>query len=373
MLDRLFPSSHRHRYDIAYIGDFRHCDDATSLVADEIAAQARAGYSTLLVQADGPGLPGNPPIRPAIRACVARGEAAVLDGSAAEVSARLGILHDPISFAFAGEAHARLRLERAVAVVNAPVFDSAGAGRFDPARMAEAAEARLGTPIEWAPAWPHVRRQLRKLANGPALLDLDWSPVIDARRWTSRRSGPRGRVPAAGRHSRPEERFWPDAFGDLLKCYPVSDSLDVKLLGVPARLLRPFSGHMPGNWTLYEFDSLAPERFLRSIDFFLHSQHARWPHAIDRGVLEALAGGLVAVVPPRLAAAFGDACVYANPGWDSLTRITALHRDAEAFAEQAARGQAVLAERFAPERHAERLQRLIGRPAKRRADRKSVV
>ena len=76
MLDRLFSSSRRPRYDLADIGDFRHSDDATALVAEEIAAHARAGYSTVLVQIDAPSLRGNPPIRPGIRACVARGEAA---------------------------------------------------------------------------------------------------------------------------------------------------------------------------------------------------------------------------------------------------------------------------------------------------------
>lgn len=369
MFDRLSLSSSRRRYDVAYIGDFRHSDEAARLVADEIAAHARAGYSTLLVQANTAFLPGNPAIRPAIRACVARGEATVHTASGAEASARLGILHDPLSLAISGQDRPKLKLERSVFVVNWPVFDAAGNARFQPAQTAQTVEAWLGCPVEWAPAWPHVRRQFEKLAKTPPLLGSNWSAVIDRSRRPAVLPGPRGRVPQVGRHSRPEERFWPDSFGDLVRCYPLSDSLDVKLLGLPMRLLRPLSGHLPSNWTLYEFDSLAPERFLQSIDFFLYSHHSRWPIAAERTILEAVANGCVAVLPPRLAACFGDAGVYARAGWESLKRITEVHRDPEAFRDQVARGQAVLDEKFSADRHVERLQTLIGRPQHRPATR----
>jgi hypothetical protein len=362
MLDRFFSPSRRPRHDLAYIGDFRHSDDASALVAEEIAAHARAGYSTILVQIDSPALRGNPPIRPAIRACVKRGEAAVWESSTPPVHARLGVLHDPIAPSFAAEARPEIQLERALFVVNTPVFDAAGAPRFDPSRTAEQLHAWLNCPIEWAPAWPQVRQQFLKLARAPSLLASDWAPVIDSTRWSLERTSPRGRVPVVGRHSRPEDRFWPDDFGDLLRVYPVSDTVDTALLGLPAKLLRPFSGHLPGNWTLYDFDSVAPERFLGSIDFFLFSHASRWPSPMDRGVLEAMASGAVAVLPPHLAACFGEAGVYAKPGWDSLMTVTSLHRDAERFREQAARGQAMAGERFSPERHLERLARLIGRP-----------
>ncbi len=358
-------SSWRRRYDVAYIGDFRSTDDATAHVADEIAAHARAGYSTLLVQVNAPALRGNPPIRPAIRACTARGEASVCDPSSSDVQARLAILHDPISLAVARETGLKLRLERAVLVVNSPVFDAAGTARFNPAQTADAAQARLGCPVDWASAWPQVRQQFLKLANAPALLGFDWSPVIDRSRWSGERTGARGRVPVVGRHSRPEDRFWPDEFADLLKVYPLSDTLDIKLLGVPARLLRPFAGHIPSNWTLYDFDALAPERFLRSIDFFLYSHSSPWPYATERAILEAMASGALAVLPPRFAACYGEAAVYAEPGWESLKQITTLHRDADDFREHAARARAVVSGRFDPERHVDRLRKLIGRPGRR--------
>ncbi len=362
MLDRFSLSSRRPRYDVAYIGDFRYSDDAAALIAEEIAAHARTGYSTILVQTNAVALRGNPPIRPAIRACVARSEASVCDSSTTDVQARIGVLHDPISLTFATEPRPKLRLDRALFVVNSPVFDTAGTARFNPSKTANEVQAWLDCPVEWAPAWPQVRQQFMKLANAPSVLGFDWSPVIDLSRWSAERAGPRGRVPVVGRHSRPEDRFWPDEFGDLLRVYPVSDTLDVKLLGVPRKLLKPFSGHQPSNWTLYDFDSVAPERFLGSIDFFLFSHSSRWPSAIDRGILEALASGAVAVLPPRLAACFGEAGIYAKPGWDSLMQITSLHRDADGFREQVARGQAILSERFSPERHVERLASLIGRP-----------
>ena len=362
MLDRFSLSSRRPRYDVAYIGDFRHSDDAAALVAEEIATHARAGYSTILVQANQAALRGNPPIRPAIRTCVARGEASVCESSTTPVQARIGILHDPISLALAPDPRLKLQLDRALFVVNSPVYDAVGTGRFDPAKTADEVEAWLNCPVEWGPAWPQVRQQFMKLATAPSVLGFDWSPVIDPARWSAERAGPRGRVPVVGRHSRPEDRFWPDEFGDLLRVYPLSDTTDVKLLGVPPKLLRPFFGNPPSNWTLYDFDSMAPERFLGSIDFFLFSHGSRWPSAIDRSILEALASGAVAVLPPRLAPCFGEAGVYAKPGWDSLTQITSLHRDAGGFREQVARGHAMLSERFSPERHVERLASLIGRP-----------
>ena len=150
---------------------------------------------------------------------------------------------------------------------------------------------------------------------------MDWQPVIDPTRWSVERDGPRGRVPIVGRHSRPEARFWPDAFGDLLRVYPVSDTLDVKLLGVPPGLLRSFSGHRPSNWTLYDFDSVAPERFLAQVNTgstgkFLvalrQSAAARREHPFGPVVLTVRAKGL-ALVRREAAAGKRDVRMVAEP------------------------------------------------------------
>ena len=349
-------------YDIAYVGDFRASRGGVVVVAEEIAAHATAGYSTALVQVSD-GKPGSDPAaHPAIRTCIKNGWATIIGPDGTGVGAGLALLHERLCPDFRAAPNIGLGVERAVYVSHWPVYDSDGEARIDLNDELEAAAAYLGCSVNWAPAWPSVRQHVRS-GQLPALtLGIDWQPVTDPARWFHHREAPRGVVPVIGRHSHPERHLWPERLADLTKVYPVTDHFEVRLSGAAGRLLRNFSGRPPSNWRLYDHGWAAAQRFLREIDFFAYSHSSNWPHAIDDRILEALASGAVVVLPKSMAPEFGDAAVYAEPGEAALSSITWLHRNPGEFHNQVARCGAVLAERYGPDVHRDRIRSLIGRP-----------
>ncbi len=53
--------------------------------------------------------------------------------------------------------------------------------------------------------------------------------------------------------------------------------------------------------------------FLAELDFFVYYHHPAWVEAFGRNILEALASGLPAILPPHFRPLFGDAAFYAEP------------------------------------------------------------
>ncbi|HET6468446.1 MAG TPA: glycosyltransferase, partial [Geminicoccaceae bacterium] len=107
-----------------------------------------------------------------------------------------------------------------------------------------------------------------------------------------------------------------------------------------------------------------PRAFLAGIDFFVYYHHPRWVEAFGRVVIEALAAGCMAVLPPSFEAVFGNAAVYAEaPVAAALVRE--LRGQPERVAEQRRRGRDAVCARFSLEAHTRRLEALIGPPARR--------
>jgi hypothetical protein len=106
---------------------------------------------------------------------------------------------------------------------------------------------------------------------------------------------------------------------------------------------------------------MPPERFLSTVDFFVYFHHSRWVEAFGRTVIEAMASGAVAVLPPHFETLFADGAIYAEPD-EVRELVRRLHADRRAFVRQSRRGAALVAQRFGPAVHVERLRGLIGRP-----------
>ena len=64
---------------------------------------------------------------------------------------------------------------------------------------------------------------------------------------------------------------------------------------------------LPSNWTSLEFDATPVDRFLSELDFFLHFPHEDYIEEFGRNVMEAMAQGVPAILPPAFAETFGDA------------------------------------------------------------------
>lgn len=353
------PSS---RHDVLIIGDFRFPGGTSSSIAEEIRAQAAAGYRTGLIQLKGPVLKYPHPIHPLVQACLDQGLAERLDPET-PVDAALVLAHHPSLFQHAPRRPLAIDADQRLLVVDHPPFAGDGAPAYPLDSTAANAEQALGGGVLWAPVGPAVREQFELVERPPSLTESDWLNVLDPRPFRVERSGPQDSRPIVGRHSRPDPLKWPDDRATTLAIYPDDPAFVVRILG-GGPFLRELVGAYPRNWQVWPFDALEPARFLATIDLFVNYHHSRWVEAFGRTVLEAMASGAVCVLPPTFRSLFGEGALYAQPDQvrDLVRRV---HADRAAFRRQSAIGPALVEERFGPAAHVERLAARIGRPRPR--------
>jgi hypothetical protein len=349
-------------YDIVAIGDFRFPGGTSTAVAEELRAQAAAGYRTGLIQLKGPILKFPHGIHPKIRACVDGGLVDLLDPEAA-VAARLVLAHHPSVFTHLPRRALRIEADTRLLIVHHPPLDGCGQPSYDWVLIHWQAEAVLGGEVLWAPIGPAVRDQFAAIDDPPPLFQLDWYGIIDARAWQVPRSGPLEAHPVIGRHSRPDPLKWPDDPVTTLAVYPDDPSFVVRILGGGA-FLRELVGVYPRNWQVWPFNAMPPERFLGMVDFFVYFHHSAWVEAFGRTVIEAMASGAVAILPRHFEALFGKGAVYAEPQ-EVRARVHELHADRRAFLRHSRAGSALVAQRFGHSTHIARVRGLIGRPRRR--------
>jgi hypothetical protein len=348
-------------FDVLVATDCRFPAGSTASVVDEIRAQARAGYRTGLLHLRSPLIGPHRSFAPALRQILDDGTAALVTGLD-NVTAKLLMVRHPSVFDEPPADLPKISAERALVVANAVPY---GPGKYEQAydvdRVAEQVERAVGVAPTWAPISPIVRDALAPLAAGRPMLPTDWEPVIDVSEWRVERTRFVSDRPILGRHTADDWTKWPARRRQLLAAYPDDPRYEIRILGgmsTPAAVL----GYQPSNWTGLPFGAVPPQRFLAGLDFFVYFHHRRFTEPFGRAVLEALATGAVAIVPPALEPIFGDACRYGQPS-DVQQYVDELYASWDAYAAQSRAGVELVAKRFGVETHLERLAGLIGEPA----------
>jgi hypothetical protein len=219
--------------------------------------------------------------------------------------------------------------------------------------------------VQWAPIGPLVRKALVDQGVSLNLRSDDWVNILDVdERWIDRAQFRDGR-PVIGRHSRDHASKWPAARSDILAAYPADDRVAVKVLGGATSAIQTL-GYQPPNWTVYQFGAMPPRRFLREIDFFVYYHHPGWIEAFGRNIIEGMASGCPAVLPPHFEPVFGSSCEYVEAA-GVRDRIERLYRDPAQYRARSEGGREHVEQRFGATEHVRRICELIGEPSARPA------
>lgn len=347
-------------YDVVIVSDLRFPGGSSASIAEEIKAQAGGGLRTGLVHVDSPIITKAMPVNPRIQALVDGGLADLL-ATDAETVAGVAVLRHPGVFEKMPAGFPSLRADHLVLVANQVPDDGTPHHVYDPAVVHRNVAHLTGYEPLWAPISDRVRRSLLNADRLLPLTSWNWVNVIDPGEWGESRTGMAGERPVIGRHSRPSVLKWPEDPERLRAAYPTDGSSKVRILG-GGKAVESLLGSLPPGWDVLPFGSVEPADFLRTIDFFVYQHHSSLVEAFGRAVLEALASGAVAVVPPELASTFGSACLYAEP--EEVRGLVADYAaDANRFATQSARGHETVRRRFSYEVHLRRLAFLRGQAA----------
>jgi glycosyltransferase involved in cell wall biosynthesis len=352
------PLSTDRQVDVLMVSDLRFPGGTSHSLVEEIAAQTQIGWSTGLIHLNGPLVSWVRPVNPRIREQIRHGKARLFLGDRPICTKVVVVRHPAVLQAAAGQLP-RIETDYVVIVANAPPTDIDGYRHYRPAVVDRMARDWFGIAPVWAPIGPLIRKAVAsELPVG--LRDHDWVNIIDVDAWRVDRSWWRSDRPVIGRHSRPSPQKWPTDPKVIEAVYPVDGSAIVKILG-GADPVRDTLGYLPASWQVIPFGGMDPRGFLAQLDFFAYYHHPAWIEAFGRNILEALASGVPAILPPHFRPLFGEAVIYAEPP-DVPSVLRRLYANRAAYQDIVERARASVRARFGYEAHQQRLAELIGRP-----------
>ncbi|GAB3926835.1 antifreeze protein, type I [Microlunatus endophyticus] len=348
--------------DVLDISDFRFAGGTAASIAEEIAAQAGAGWTTGLIHLNGPLVARVTGFNPRITEQLADGSARLLIGHD-PVRAAITLIRHPTVLDQASDQLPPITTEQVVVIVNSTMIAPDGAREFDPARINRLVRQRFGLDPLWAPLSSRIRGQLLAAGGDLRLIADDWVNVIDARSWHVEHDAPAGDRPVIGRHSRDVAAKWPRERAELLAAYPEDGSVEVRVLGGARSARAVLGSQLPDSWRVWEFGTREPREFLQGIDTYVYYTDPRWIEAFGRNVLEAMAAGVPVVLPPVFETIFADAALYAEPaGIQEVVR--SLHRDTNLWLRISEHARATARRRFSRQVHVDRIQALSGLEAR---------
>ncbi len=341
-------------FDVIIMSDFRFPGGTSQSNAQEIKAQARLGFSTGLLQVANPVLERYHAINPAIQECVDAGLATYIP-SGSVPRTRLLLVRHPTVLMRPCEELPSVQAENLAVIVNQqPADPHTGRVWYSLAECQARTRECFGLTGTWFPIGPLVRKAIQ---DAPGLTDLseqDWTNIIDLDEWRVARTAFVAERPVIGQHTRDRSDKWPVDADELRSVYPDDGEFLVRILG-GADYARKVLGTIPPNWEVLQFGSLSPREFLKHIDFFVYYHHPDLVEAFGRTILEAMATGAPAILPPHFAELFEDAAIYSEPaGVREIVRE--LRADWSRYQERSRKGIELVERRFSYVAHARRLE-----------------
>ncbi|HEX9858024.1 MAG TPA: glycosyltransferase [Paracoccaceae bacterium] len=265
------------------------------------------------------------------------------------------LAHHPNVFESMPAGPVAIRPARVVCVLHHPLFDGWNRPQYDIEKIGRSLQATYAAPVCFAPISPTVRAQALNAGIAPdRLLAHDLCDVIDEQEWPPRtRPAPRTHA-IIGRHSRSDPLKWPDTAAEILAAYPQDSRFDIRILG---DVMLPDGMAPPRNWTMRPFTETGVAEFLNAIDFYVYFHSKRWVEAFGISIAEAMATGLVTVLPPAFEPVFEDGAVYCQPQEVREVLDHFLARPDE-YARQARAARRLILSRHSVENYKLRMQRL---------------
>lgn len=351
------------KLDVIFIADVRFEGGASTALALEIREAARAGMKAGLLAVKGPLLAHPFPMHPDIRSLIDRGAVVRIDPEV-KVEANLVLLHHPTIVTNRFTSRLYIATRKLAVVLHHPMLDRAGRIQYDLERVVANCRAAFDADVMLAPVSQVVRHSLPlHLPKGATVIEQDWTNLIDMGDWSPRPLRALSAPIVIGRHARPDKKKWPDDVADAFAAYPPDGfAYQIRVLG-GGPFLEELYGTLPRNWDVLPFSSDGVAEFLRGLDFYVYFHSDAWSEAFGRAILEALAVGLVAILPAHFLDLFGDAAVYSGPR-EVKEVIARFVDDPSLYAEQSEKARNFAADYHRSELFAQRLKKLFGVPAK---------
>ena len=347
-----------HSFDIVYATDFRFPGGNSSLAIRELETLLETGYEVAILQMDSPLLGPKNVIHPALLQLLDRFDppiVSLLD----DVRAQLTLVRHPTVLQYAQRSRSRHGTGQLAVIVNhAPHETDMTGSVYSVDDVVDNAHHIFGADPVLAPESGLIRGLLAELVHPARLTPFNWEGIVHDIEGRLRQADA-GRSPVIGRHSRDAEHKWPSA-EVMHAVYPLDGSVDVRVLG-GAVAARDKVGPAVESWTVYPFGSMSPSVFLQEVDFWVYFHSDALHESFGMATAEALAAGVVTILPPYMEQSFGEGALYCTPD-----RVQSLIRDLwgdpDRYAEQSRRAMTLAKSRFGRSALLGRIQHFIDLP-----------
>ncbi len=340
-------------FDVVFVADPRFPGGTSTALVAEMQAACRAGLSTALLPVKGSVLRRCWPYHSEVAEHLDTASTVLVEPQE-EVAAHFAIVHHPLIFEQPPAAYLGVEARHVVLVLHHPPFDGLGNAEYQLEPIVQYVQAAFGRVPHLAPVGPAVRTQLPKAGVTRApVLERDWHNLIDLSRWPARPPELLHEPIHVGRHSRPHPPKWPDSREAAVMAWPHKPGIHISMLGggdFLSRLYKP----LPPHWELRPFQSQDVQAYLSELDFFVYFHSAKWVEAFGRSILEAMATGLVCILPPSFEPLFGPAAIYGEPA-DVIQIIEEFTADPRRYAMQSRRARGYVEKHFGLSSFPERL------------------
>jgi hypothetical protein len=200
--------------------------------------------------------------------------------------------------------------------------------------------AVFGSQGIWIPISGRVKELMEKDSRYPQPWPHPWHPLLDAGTWMEDPLVWRGlerEMPLIGRHGRDAAAKWPASRMTLRAAYGADAPVRTRLMGGADIAIRRLGGRPP-NWEILPFNAMPARDFLRDLDFFIHFPHEDYIEEFGRVVMEAMAAGKPAILPPCFRPTFGDAALYCQAE-EVVPLVRRYWREEELYRVQAGKGR----------------------------------
>jgi hypothetical protein len=230
-------------------------------------------------------------------------------------------------------------IRRVAVVAEKPPWEQQGlVVRYLPSDCSAHAAQFFGARPRWVPKTAAIRATLKTVVAPEELNDADYATPFNPRDWQAPRRSPAQPTPVIGRWAGETAWQWPASTEQIHQVWPTDGSADVRFYGSPATVLT-LIGHaeIPPEWLWFRVGEIDRRTYYRSLDFYVHYRQQRSAAEVELPVLEALATGCVAVLPPWMERAYGQGAVYADP-LQVHTTLRHYMENTESFMRQSDRG-----------------------------------
>lgn len=298
-------------FDVIIASDLRFTGGTASAITHEIETLSENGVKIALLHISSGFLPGSLPHNARLAEAARRCGVPTIELGATH-NAKMLVAAHPNVFRRVHRLGSRVRADLVVIVAHNVPCDNCGCLMFDPWAIQSACHRAFGGRIIWAPISPICRDRFERVGNALKVLSFDWINFIRVAHWARPVCPPDPSHIRIGRISRSDSEKFPSDAAELRAAYPTAPDILVSFLGYYDRI-DDLLGARPENWRCLPFGSIDPLEFLKTIDFFVYFHNIAYTETFGRVIAEAIASGVVTILPHYFERTFGPAAIYCLP------------------------------------------------------------